>query len=136
MYLESLKTVTDKLTIYYDGACPLCLAEIHFLKHHNQRNLLGFVNLLDLDQAGAEVNCDLAMKTIHGRLGDKKIITGPSVFQEAYKRTDLKLINYLFSLAWFRFFYGKFYVFFAKYRHQISSLIGPRLLRYAKRKYQ
>jgi predicted DCC family thiol-disulfide oxidoreductase YuxK len=136
MYLESLKTVTEKLTIYYDGACPLCLAEIHFLKHHNQRNLLAFVNLLDLDQASAEVNCDLAMKTIHGRLGDKKIITGPSVFQEAYKRTDLKLINYLFSLAWFRFFYGKFYVFFAKYRHQISSLIGPRLLRYAKRKYQ
>ena len=86
MYLESLKTITEKLTIYYDGACPLCLAEIHFLKHHNHKSLLSFVNLHELDASTSELNCDLAMKTIHARLGDNKIITGSRVFQEAYKR--------------------------------------------------
>ena len=135
MYLESLKTITEKLTIYYDGACPLCLAEIHFLKHHNHKNLLNFINLHDLDSSSAELNCELAMKTIHGRLGDSKIITGPRVFQEAYKRTNLKLINYLFSLAWFRFIYSKFYILFAQYRHQISRVIGPCLLRWSKSRY-
>jgi hypothetical protein len=88
-----------------------------------------------LDASTGELNCDLAMKTIHARLGDNKIITGPRVFQEAYKRTDLKLINYLFSLAWFRFIYSKFYILFAQYRHQISSVIGPCLLRWAKNRY-
>jgi predicted DCC family thiol-disulfide oxidoreductase YuxK len=101
MYLESLKTVSERLIIYYDGHCPLCLAEIHFLKYHNHRDLLCFVDLHTLSNS-EEINCDLAMKMIHGRLGDRLII-GPSVFHEAYKRTDLKVINYLFSLAWFRF---------------------------------
>ena len=134
MYLDSLKTITEKLTIYYDGDCPLCLAEIHFLQHHNHRDLLSFVNLHAMDST-AEVNCELAMKNIHGRIGDD-LIVGPRVFDEAYKRTDLKLINFLFSLASFRFIYAKFYVLFAKYRHQISSLIGPCLLRWAKSRYR
>jgi len=123
----------SKLTIYYDGNCPLCLAEIHFLKHHNHRDLICFVNLHAMSSI-EEVNCEQAMKNIHGRIGDT-LIVGPRVFDEAYKRTDLKLINYLFSLAWFRFLYARFYVFFAKYRHQISSLIGPWLLRWVKRRY-
>jgi predicted DCC family thiol-disulfide oxidoreductase YuxK len=134
MYLDSLKTITEKLTIYYDGDCPLCLAEIHFLSHHNHRDLLNFVNLHAMDSTD-EVNCALAMKNIHGRIGED-LIVGPRVFDEAYKRTDLKLINFLFSLAAFRFLYAKFYVLFAKYRHQISSLIGPCLLRWAKRRYR
>ena len=134
MYLDYLKTITEKLTIYYDGDCPLCLAEIHFLRHHNHRDLLSFVNLHAMDST-AEVNCELAMKNIHGRIGDD-LIVGPRVFDEAYKRTDLKLINFLFSLASFRFIYAKFYVLFAKYRHQISSLIGPCLLRWAKSRYR
>lgn len=133
MYLDSLKTITEKLTIYYDGNCPLCLAEIHFLEHHNHRGLLCFVNLHKLDAAN-EINCELAMKTIHGRIGDT-LISGPSVFQEAYKRTDLQLVNYFFSFAWFRFFYARFYVLFAQYRHQISKVIGPSLLRLAKKRY-
>ena len=133
MYLASLKTITEKLTIYYDGHCPLCLAEINFLEHHNHRGLLCFVDLHTLDSSG-DVNCELAMKTIHGRIGHA-LINGPSVFQEAYQRTDLKFVNYLFSFAWFRFVYAKFYVVFAKYRHQISSAIGPCLLRLSKKRY-
>ncbi len=133
MNLASLKETTEVLTIYYDGDCPLCLAEIHFLEHHNQRGLLCFVDLHRPELSG-DVNCELAMKTIHGRIGNR-LISGPSVFQEAYKRTDLKFVNYLFSCVWFRFFYAKFYVVFAKYRHQISSLIGPCLLKLSEKRY-
>ena len=133
MHFEALKAISEKLTIYYDGDCPLCLAEIHFLAHHNHRSLLGFVNLHELDE-GQGIDCHLSMKTIHARLGES-LITGPRVFQEAYKRTDLKLINYLFSFTWFRFLYAKLYVVFAKYRHQISKVIGPFLLYLSKKIY-
>lgn len=135
MYLHSLRAITSKLTIYYDGQCPLCLAEIHFLKHHNPKGLLDFVSLQQLNKAADGIDCDLAYKIIHARLGDKKLITGPDVFFEAYKRTDLKLINYLFSFATIRFIYAKFYFVFAKYRHQISRVIGSCLLNYVQRKY-
>ena len=135
MYLESLKTITETLTIYYDGNCPLCQAEIHLLRHHNQRNLLHFVNLHELSASESEVDCSLAMETIHARLGQNKIITGPNVFHEAYKITNLKWVNYLFSFAWFRFLYAQFYKVFARHRHQISRLVGPWLLRWAKKRY-
>ncbi|OZA04932.1 MAG: hypothetical protein B7X95_08385 [Methylophilaceae bacterium 17-44-8] len=135
MYLDSLKNISSKLTIYYDGQCPLCLAEIHFLKHHNQKKLLDFVSLQALDSTDHQINCELAFKTIHARLGEKKMITGPDVFFEAYKRTDLKVINLLFSFRLFRFFYAKFYLIFAKYRHNISKIIGPSLLNFVQRKY-
>lgn len=135
MYLKSLQAITSKLTIYYDAQCPLCLAEIHFLKHHNQKGLLDFVSLQQLDTSTGDINCELAYKTIHARLGDKQLITGPEVFFEAYKRTDLRFINYLFSFEVIRFFYAKFYILFAKYRHQISKVIGPSLLSLVQRKY-
>jgi predicted DCC family thiol-disulfide oxidoreductase YuxK len=35
----------QSLTIYYDGECPLCLAEIHFLKSRNFLGLLEFVDV-------------------------------------------------------------------------------------------
>lgn len=135
MYLKSLKAITSKLTIYYDGECPLCMAEIHFLKHHNHKKLLDFVSLQQLDPANSNVNCELAMQTIHARLGDKQIIVGPEVFFEAYKRTNLSMINFLFSFSFIRFLYAKFYKIFAKYRHQISRVIGPLLLSLVQKKY-
>ena len=134
-YLKSLESISTKLTIFYDGDCPLCLAEIHFLKQHNQRGLLLFKSLQQLDAANADINCDLAFKTIHAKLGANEIIIGPEVFYEAYKRTDLRLVNYLFSIKLIRFIYAKFYGFFAKYRQQISKLIGLYLLRLVQKKY-
>ena len=134
-YLKSLESISITLTIFYDGYCPLCLAEIHFLKQHNQRGLLLFKSLQQLDSANTDINCELALKTIHAKLDANEIICGPEVFYEAYKRTDLRILNYLFSIKLIRFFYAKFYVLFAKYRHQISKLIGLYLLRFVQRKY-
>ncbi|PPC84486.1 MAG: hypothetical protein CTY38_01625 [Methylotenera sp.] len=136
MYLDTLKTITTKLTIYYDGECPLCLSEIHFLKHHNHKKLLHFISLQAVNEHAEGIQCGLAFKTIHARLGNHKIIVGPEVFFEAYKRTDLRFINYLFSFRAFRFIYAKFYIVFAKYRHQISRAIGPLLLSAVQRKYK
>ncbi len=135
MYLKSLQAISSKLTIYYDGECPLCLAEIHFLIHHNQKRLLDFVSLQQLDKSEGDINCELAYQTIHARLGEKQLIVGPEVFFEAYKRTDLRLVNYLLSYAAIRFLYAKFYLIFARYRHQISKIIGPCLLNLVQRKY-
>ena len=134
-YLKTLQSITTKLTIFYDGNCPLCLAEIHFLKQHNQRDLLIFKSLQQLDFADSDIQCELALKSIHAKLGDHELIIGPEVFYEAYKRTDLRFVNWLFSLKFFRFIYARLYLIFAKYRHQISKLIGPCMLYLVHKKY-
>jgi len=134
MSIDAQNHTSTTLTIYYDGQCPLCLAEIHYLKHHNPYQLLAFVSLQSLNPAHCDINCELAMQTIHARLGNT-IITGPQVFFEAYQRTNLTILPFLFSFRLIRDCYTKFYVVFAKYRHAISKYIGPALLRIVYWKY-
>ncbi len=129
------QTQLESLSIFYDGNCPLCLAEIHVLKNNNHQQLLTFVNVHDENAVDQTINCDLALEVIHAQLAGGKVIKGPKVFEEAYKRSDLTLMKWLFSFKLFQKFYAVFYPFFAKFRHQISKLIGPIMLKLAKHKY-
>ncbi len=47
-------------TLFYDGACPLCLAEITFLKSRNQSGLLISVdiNSANYDPQKIRVSCE------------------------------------------------------------------------------
>ena len=128
------KTPLESLSIFYDGNCPLCLAEIHVLKNNNQKQLLQFIDIHDADVTEA-IDCDLALKVIHAQFASGKVIKGPSVFKEAYKRSDLTVMKWLFTFRLFQPFYVIFYPIFAKFRHQISKLIGPTMLKIAKRKF-
>ncbi len=129
------KRQLETLSIFYDGKCPLCLAEIHVLKNNNQQQLLTFIDVHDNIALGETVSCDLALKVIHAQLASGKVIKGPKVFEEAYKRSDLKIMKWLFSFKLFQGLYAVFYPLFAKFRHQISKLIGPIMLKLAKYKY-
>ncbi len=126
---------SETLTIFFDGHCPLCLAEIHILENNNHQKLLKFVNLHNENNMDKDINCELALKVIHAKLSNGEVVKGPKVFEEAYKRSDLTLMKTLFSWKLFRMFYGAFYITFARFRHQISKLIGPAMLKFAKNKY-
>jgi predicted DCC family thiol-disulfide oxidoreductase YuxK len=123
------------LTIYYDGNCPLCLAEIHFLKSRNKHGLLEFVDVVapQFDENLHHLSCELALKTMQGRLGDGTRLEGIPVFAEAYKRANLPTLAWLFSRSWLAPILNLSYKIFAKYRHGISRAIGPMLLRLSKR---
>ena len=90
-------TQLEKLTLFYDGACPLCQAEILFLSRRNQANLLDFVdiNSAQFDPQKIGVSCEAALAAMYGQFADGKLIQGVSVFPEAYRRANLP------RLAWF-----------------------------------
>jgi predicted DCC family thiol-disulfide oxidoreductase YuxK len=125
----------QSLTIFYDGKCPLCLAEIHFLKSRNVLGLLEFVDVVapDFDEQAQQLSCELALKTMQGRLQDGSWLEGIPVFAEAYKRANLPTLAWLFSRSWTKPFLNAGYSLFAKHRHSISKAIGPVLLRLSKR---
>lgn len=118
------------MTLYFDGACPLCAAEIHFLSARNRRNLLRFV---DLSQSGGElpcaVVCSQAMARIHATFSDGRTLVGVPVFAEAYRRVDLSVLAWLLSQPWLAGALGIGYTWFARHRGRISALVGPSLLR-------
>lgn len=125
----------QSLTIYYDGECPLCLAEIHFLKNRNILGLLVFVDVAapQYDESAHQLTCKLALATMQGRLGDGTQLEGIPVFAEAYKRANLPKLAWVFSRSWLKPFLNASYYVFAKYRHGISKAIGPMMLRLSKR---
>jgi predicted DCC family thiol-disulfide oxidoreductase YuxK len=125
----------QSLTIYYDGECPLCLAEIHFLKSRNFLGLLEFVDVAapQYDESEHQLSCKLALATMQGRLADGTQLEGIPVFAEAYKRANLPTLAWFSSRSWLKPILNAGYYIFAKYRHNISKAIGPLMLRFSKR---
>ena len=112
-----------KLTIFFDGGCPLCQREVDFLESRNQNRYLEFVDInrsdfgLDPDYG---ISYKQAMERIHALKDDGSFIKDIEVFQEAYKLiglgwiyapTKLPLINKLTA-----FIYG----LWAQYRLKLT----------------
>jgi predicted DCC family thiol-disulfide oxidoreductase YuxK len=127
----------QSLTIYYDGHCPLCLAEIVFLQSRNHQGLVRFVNFQEnaFNEVVHQISCEKAMTTMHGRLEDGELLTGVRVFEEAYRRVGLRFLAGLLSLGPLRPVFDRAYIWFAMHRHGISRLVGRSLLAFAVRRY-
>ena len=117
----------QKLTLFYDGACPLCKAEILFLARRNQAGLLGFVdiNTTAFDPTKVGVSCQAALATMYAQYTDGALIHGPAVFPEAYRRANLPWMAWLFSRKTLQPLFNVAYQFFATHRHAISRILGP-----------
>jgi len=118
-------------TLFYDGACPLCQAEILFLQNRNQTGLLHFVdiNSAQYDPQKVGVSCEEALASMYGQIEGESPINGVAVFGEAYRRANLPLMAWIFSRRWMMPILGPSYRFFAKHRHGISGFFGPPLLK-------
>lgn len=119
-----------KLTMFYDGLCPLCQAEILFLSGRNQAGLLSFVdvnsNRYSADEIG--VSCQQALDSMYAQYDDGELINGVDVFSAAYERANLPKLAWLFSRPSLRPTLTWAYRFFANNRHTISGLFGPSAL--------
>jgi len=120
----------QKLTLFYDGACPLCQAEILFLSGRNQDGLLDFIDINSqrYDPIAVGVSCEQALASMYGQYADGGLIQGAKVFPEAYRRANLPFLAWLFSRPYLEPILNVAYRFFAKFRHQISMIFGPSAL--------
>jgi len=116
----------------------LCQAEILFLSGRNQARLLDFIdiNSTQFDPQKVGVSCEAALAAMYGQFSSGKLIQGVSVFPEAYRRANLPRMAWFFSIKPLQPFLKLAYLFFAKNRHAISSLLGPLALRLVKSKSQ
>jgi predicted DCC family thiol-disulfide oxidoreductase YuxK len=120
-----------KLTMYYDGLCPLCQAEILFLSGRNRAGLLSFVDVNSMQYSAdtVGVSCQQALDSMYAQYDDGELINGVDVFSAAYERANLPKLAWLFSRPSLRPVLTWGYRFFAKNRHTISSILGPTALR-------
>lgn len=81
-----------QIRVLYDGECPLCAREIHFLERRDRgRGRIQFEDIadpeFDPDRYGVEAG-DL-MARIHGVLPGGELIEGVEVFRRAYSAVGL-----------------------------------------------
>jgi predicted DCC family thiol-disulfide oxidoreductase YuxK len=77
----------EEIEVYYDGSCPLCVAEIN---HYKRLDRDGQVTFTDVSQAGEKIACDLtkkeAMARFHIRENGNAVLAGAPAFVALWKR--------------------------------------------------
>lgn len=115
---------SDKLTIFYDGACPLCCAEMDKLKRDDINHQIHLINLHnnDFEKQYQHINKISAMKILHGEY-QGNILKGLDVTHRAW--TIVGKGFYVAPLQWpvFKQLSHLCYLVVAKYRQPISSFI-------------
>ena len=125
----------SQLTLYYDGRCPLCQAEMLYLQHRDRLGLLNCVDITlnDFDANATGLSCERAMASIHGRMENGEWVTGVAVFAAAYERVGLRRMAWLLSRPSLQPVLGWGYARFARHRYTLSRWFGPSVLRFVKR---
>ena len=112
-----------KLTIFFDGGCPLCKREVDFLQSRNQKGYLSFIDIntsdfyLDLRYG---ITYKQAMERIHALKSDGSVIKDIKVFQEAYTLIGLGWIYAPTKFPIFDKFIEFIYGIWAKYRLKLT----------------
>ena len=116
---------TPKLTIFFDGGCPLCKREVDFLQSKNQKGALSFIDINTSDFSSDlkyGITYKQAMDRIHAVKSDGSVIKDIKVFQEAYSLIGLGWIYAPTKLPILDKFIEFIYGLWAKYRLKLTML--------------
>ncbi len=112
------------LTVLYDGACPLCLREVKFLKRRDRLGRLAFV---DIDHDAYDpgqwkgISYREAMARIHAIRADGEVIQDVAVFREAYHCVGLGWIYAPTAWPWVGVFIDQIYRIWAAQRLRLTG---------------
>lgn len=111
-----------RLTIFYDGLCPLCDKEMTHLKKHNQLGQLAFVDINTDHFATDYPNLDYQALNdrIHALQDDGTMFIGLDATHRAWQLVGKGWVYAPLRWPVIRFFADKLYLVFAKHRYTIS----------------
>lgn len=118
-----------KLTLFYDGMCPLCQKEMKHLVKYNTQGNLSFVDIMEpgFSEQYPELDWDALNNRIHGKTDQGDIITGLDVTYLAWKLVGKGWVYAPTRWPIIRWFADRLYNIFARHRYTISYyLTGQR----------
>ncbi len=114
----------EKLTLLFDGSCPLCQREIDFIRSRDKFKSILFVNIdsynYEPDLFGG-ITYKEAMRSVHAINSNGEVIKGIKVFQEAYRLIGLGWIYAPIDWPILSVFLGQIYGFWARFRLNLTG---------------
>jgi predicted DCC family thiol-disulfide oxidoreductase YuxK len=112
---------TYPLTLYYEGACPMCRAEMANLMLRNTRGELQFVDISDpaFDAVPPGLTLDDLLALAHARTADGRIVKGVEVFRLAYAAVGLEWVSFAMRLPVLGGVLDRAYPVLARNRHRL-----------------
>lgn len=130
MNLNSKAADTERrLTIFYDGSCPLCRKEIAFYRRRRGADALEWQDVSNCgsDEVVPGLSAATAMQRFHVRLPDGSLASGGDAFRAIWRRlplmkplailSDLPGMQWLLNAA-----YDRFLPFRARLQHAAGGM--------------
>lgn len=105
----------QKDTLYYDGACPLCSAEIDKLARFTRGRII-LKNIHDLTRGEVALDKETLLSRLHLQTADGEWITGLQANIRAWHHTPLRYLWRLLDLPLIRILSHRAYEFWLRRR--------------------
>ena len=111
------------LTVFFDGACPICEREIALMKRLDRRRQLAFCDFStqDYDAASSGFATEDLGAVIHARWADGSVITGVEVFRAMWEAVGLGALARLSRLSLVEPLVLRAYAWFARNRMRLTG---------------
>ncbi len=76
------------VTVWYDGACPLCIREIALMRRLDRAQAIAFVDVAP-EGAACTIDRDLLLARFHAREGSGPILDGAAAFAAMWRAIPL-----------------------------------------------
>ncbi len=73
-----------KLTVWYDGGCPLCLREIALMRRLDRARAIAFVDVAD-DRTACPIDRTLLLARFHAQEADGLVLDGAAAFAAMWR---------------------------------------------------
>jgi predicted DCC family thiol-disulfide oxidoreductase YuxK len=122
-------THVPALTLYFDGHCLFCVAQVHRMQRWNDARRVAFI---DIAQAGFDpstLGVDMAAlnRESHGKTCDRDILAGLDCMLAAYTLLGRGWMVWPLRLQPLRPILALLYRGFARHRYRISKRLGMRV---------
>jgi len=109
--------------VFHDGACPLCVREMRWLRRLDRHGRILFTDLSapSFDPAPLGLTFGALMARIHGRLPDGRVIEGVEVFRQLYAAVGFRRLAALSRAPVVSHLLTAAYTLFAKNRLRLTG---------------
>lgn len=115
------------LTVFYDGACPLCEREIGFYRRRKGAEAICWMDVSEADDGDVApgLSREQAMARFHVRDGAGQILSGGEAFARLWRDLPgFRLLGRLFSLRPFTWMINRSYDCFLRFRPRLQRMAG------------